>query len=233
MPAVTAWQDGYAQMVPRSSVVAMLLVALPLAWYHLCAAGWICCVVNIRHKLKHISFTPRRHVCLHRPISYVFFSEGAERYTMRARVLDSNLSWIWHRKPVHVSIVGQIQDSSKMPISVHVAAVPGFLVAEDTKRRGASIVMLPMHAHVLLLVFIDEECRFTIVRLLVIRETSGWIARLSLQYLFCFGHVNGWSKISFAKTSPNVLTFHVCPFEWHSISGTVTTLRWWCWSVLN
>ena len=64
------------------------------------------------------------------------------------------------------------------------AAAPGFLVAEAAKNSGASVVMLPMHAHVLLLAIIDQECRFTIVRLLVIRETIALHAQISLRHLF-------------------------------------------------
>ena len=98
-------------------------------------------------------------------------------------------------------------------------AAPGFLAAEHAISSGGSIVMLPRHVHVLLLVLVEQECRYTIVRLLVITETLVWIAVSFLQHLLCFLDVNGWSQLSFAHSSPNIHAWYVSPFQWHSISG--------------
>ena len=89
---------------------------------------------------------------------------------------------------------------------IYVVCAPGFLFAEQAKSSGGSIVMLPLHVHVLLLVFIEQECRYTIVRLLVITETLVWIAVSFLQHLLCFLDVNGWSPLSFLHSSPNIHT---------------------------
>ena len=102
--------------------------------------------------------------------------------------------------------VGPFQEMPQMLVAIYVGGAPGFCITKFAISSGGSIVMIPRHGNVHVLVLAHKELWCTIVQLLVFNQTYTWSAVFFLQHLLGRLDVNGWAELSFDPSSPNLHT---------------------------